>query len=153
MNLNYTKGNPNAGLTPITSPWMHRIFEDRKIIKELIEKHGSPINLHHLPSLSDKIESFKQLFESHGLRQQIYYARKANKSKSLVKQALEVGIGVDTASLKELEQSLALGGTGKNLVLTSAIKTKEQYALAIGAQVPIVLDIEDECRQAQKVAE
>lgn len=153
MNPNYTKGNPNAGLTPITTPWMHRIFEDQKIIKELIEKHGSPINLHHLPSFSNNIASFKKLFESYELKHQIYYARKANKSKSLVKQALEVGIGVDTASQKELEQSLALGGTGKNLVLTSAIKTKEQYALAIQAQVPIVLDNEDECKQAQKVAE
>ncbi|GAB3011203.1 Y4yA family PLP-dependent enzyme [Cyclobacterium sediminis] len=153
MNPNYTKGNPNAGLTPITSPWMHCIFEDQKIIKELIEKHGSPINLHHLPSFSDNIASFKKLFESYELKHQIYYARKANKSKSLVKQALEVGIGVDTASLKELEQSLAMGGTGKNLVLTSAIKTKEQYALAIQAQVPIVLDNEDECKQAQSIAE
>ena len=153
MNPNYTKGNPNAGLTPITSPWMHQIFKDQQIIKELIEKHGSPINLHHLLSFSANITSFKKLFESHGLKHQIYYARKANKSKALVKKALDVGIGVDTASQKELEQSLALGGTGKNLVLTSAIKTKAQYALAINAQVPIVLDNEDECKQAQSIAE
>tara|TARA_R110002124_G_scaffold223917_6_gene389342 strand:- start:13437 stop:14891 length:1455 start_codon:yes stop_codon:yes gene_type:complete len=153
MNPNYTKGNPKAGLTPLTSPWMHRIFEDQKIISGLIEKHGSPINLHHLPTFSDNIASFKKLFEANGLKHQIYYARKANKSKSLVKQALEAGIGVDTASQKELEQSIALGGNGKNLVLTSAIKTKTQYALAINAQVPIVLDNEDECEQAQSIAE
>ena len=73
MNPNYTKGNPKAGLTPITSPWMHRIFEDQKIISGLIEKHGSPINLHHLPSFSDNIASYKKLFEAYGLKHQIYY--------------------------------------------------------------------------------
>ncbi|WP_339926383.1 Y4yA family PLP-dependent enzyme [uncultured Cyclobacterium sp.] len=152
MKPNYTKGNPEGGLTAITSNWMHGIFKDQKIIGELIEKHGSPINLHHLPSFSDNIITFKNLFESYGLRHQLYYARKANKSKSLVKQALSDGIGVDTASLRELEQSISLGGNGRNLVLTSAIKTKEQYALAIQTQVPIILDNWDECEQAQRIA-
>lgn len=153
MNPSYTKGNPDAGLSPITSPWMHRIFQDQKIITGLIEKYGSPINLHHLPTFTDNIASFKKLFETYRLKHQLFYARKANKSRSLVKQALEAGIGVDTASQKELEQSLALGGTADTLVLTSAIKTRAQYELAIKARVPIILDNWDECVMAQGIAE
>lgn len=153
MNPYYSKGNPEDGLTAITSPWMNRIFKNREIINGLIEKYGSPINLHHLPTFSKNIASFKKLFEVYGLKHQLYYARKANKSKSLVKAAFEAGIGVDTASQKELEQSIALGGTGDSLVLTSAIKTTRQYTLAIDAQVPIVLDNWDECEQAQSIAE
>jgi len=59
----------------------------------------------------------------------------------------------DQEILTELEQSIALGGNGKNLVLTAAIKTREQYELAIKGQVPIILDNWDECKQAQTIAE
>ncbi|WBL26472.1 Y4yA family PLP-dependent enzyme [Zunongwangia sp. HGR-M22] len=148
----YTKANKINGLTPITSEWMEEVMRDKSLIEQLISKYGSPVNLHHLPTFSSNIERFRELFAQYGLRHQIYYARKANKSKALVQKALQSGIGVDTASFRELEQSLALGGTGETLVLTSAIKTKEQYALAIKEQVPIILDNVDECELANTVA-
>ncbi|TVZ14821.1 Y4yA family PLP-dependent enzyme [Maribacter sp. MAR_2009_72] len=148
----YYKGNQKKGLTPITSHWMHEIFNDQEVLRGVMEKYGSPINVHHLPTFNDNCARYKDLFESHDLKYQIFYARKANKSKGLVKQAFASGIGVDTASFKELEQSLALGGNGKNLVLTSAIKTEEQIALAINNEVPIILDNEDECVLTEQVA-
>lgn len=150
-NTRYSKGNPEGGLTPITSSWMHQLFKNQTLLSELFEKYSSPINIHHLPTFSNMISSFKKMFDDYGLRYQIFYARKANKSKSLVKQAFASGIGVDTASFKELEQSIALGGNGKNLVLTAAIKTKEQYELAIQNSVPIILDNIDECQQADNI--
>ncbi|WP_212744240.1 hypothetical protein [Maribacter sp. ACAM166] len=145
----YYKGNPEQGLTPITSDWMHELFDDQTVLRGLIEKHGSPINIHHLPSFN---ENYKQLFDSYGLKYRIFYAHKVNKSKGLEKQAFASGIGVDTASSKELEQSLSLGGNGENLVLTSAIKTEEQIELGIRNKVPIILDNEDECALTQAVA-
>lgn len=148
----YSKGNPEGGLTPITSSWMHQLFKNPTLISELFDKYSSPINIHHLPTFSNTISSFKKIFDDYGLKYQIFYARKANKSKSLVKQAFASGIGVDTASFKELEQSIGLGGNGKNLVLTAAIKTKEQYELAIENDVAIVLDNKDECQQADSIA-
>lgn len=149
---NYFKGNPENGLTPITSDWMHELFNEQAVIRGLIERYGSPINIHHLPSFNANCENFKQIFDSYGLKYRIFYARKANKSKGLVKQAFASGIGVDTASFKELEQSLSLGGNGENLVLTAAIKTPEQISLAIRKSVPIILDNEDECMLVQKTA-
>ncbi|MDO1511600.1 Y4yA family PLP-dependent enzyme [Maribacter confluentis] len=148
----YYKGNQKKGLTPITSHWMHEIFNDQEVLRGVMEKYGSPINVHHLPTFNVNCARYKDLFESYELKYQIFYARKANKSKGLVKQAFASGIGVDTASFKELEQSLALGGNGKNLVLTSAIKTEEQIALAIKNEVPIILDNEDECVLTEQVA-
>ena len=131
---------------------MHQLFENQKLLSELFRKFSSPINIHHLPTFSSRISSYKEVFESYDLKYQIFYARKANKSKSLVKQAFESGIGVDTASLRELEQSIALGGKGNNLVLTAAIKTKEQYSLAIQNEIPIILDNFDELEQANNIA-
>ncbi len=148
----YYKGKPKNELTPITSNWMHELFSDQAVVRGLVERYGSPINIHHLPSFNQNCESYKQVFESYGLKYRIFYARKANKSKGLVKQAFASGIGVDTASFKELEQSLSLGGNSENLVLTAAIKTEVQIELAIQTGVPIILDNEDECRLTQAVA-
>ena len=150
--MNYCQGNADCGLSPLTSPWMHRLFENQETVQELIEKHGSPINIHHMPTFRHTIESFKNVFNAYGLKYQIFYARKANKCKSLVKQALASGIGVDTASYNELKQSLDLGGYGETLVLTAAIKTDEQIALAIRNEVPIILDNPDECVQTNTIA-
>ncbi|WP_321827850.1 type III PLP-dependent enzyme domain-containing protein [Maribacter dokdonensis] len=151
-NKMYYKGKPKYQLTPKTSDWMHELFNNQSVVKGLVERYGSPINVHHLPSFNNNCEMYKQVFESYGLKYRIFYARKANKSRGLVKQAFASGIGVDTASFKELEQSLALGGNSENLVLTAAIKTEPQIELAIKNGVPIILDNEDECVLTQAVA-
>ena len=148
----YYKGKPKYQLTPKTSDWMHELFNEQSVVKGLVERYGSPINVHHLPSFNNNCEMYKQVFESYGLIYRIFYARKANKSRGLVKQAFASGIGVDTASFKELEQSLALGGNSENLVLTAAIKTEPQIELAIKNGVPIILDNEDECVLTQAIA-
>ena len=148
----YYKGKPKYQLTPKTLDWMHELFNNQSVVKGLVERYGSPINVHHLPSFNNNCEMYKQVFESYGLKYRIFYARKANKSRGLVKQAFASGIGVDTASFKELEQSLALGGNSENLVLTAAIKTEPQIELAIKNGVPIILDNEDECVLTQAIA-
>ncbi len=148
----YYKGNPEEGLTPITSSWMLELFGKQEVVRGLVERYGSPINIHHLPTFNENCINYKKFFDSYGLKYRIFYARKANKSKGLVKQAIESGIGVDTASFKELEQSLFLGGNSETLVLTAAIKTEEQITLAINSGVTIILDNEDECVLTQAVA-
>jgi len=150
--MKYYKGNQNEGLTPITANWMRELLKNGELLNSLMEKYGSPINIHHLPTFRKNIENFQQLFQQENVESQIFYARKANKCKGLVKEALNVGIGVDTASFKELQQSISLGGKTNSLVLTSAIKTKEQIELAIKEQIPIVLDNDDECLLTQQTS-
>ncbi|MBC8766831.1 Y4yA family PLP-dependent enzyme [Arenibacter sp. BSSL-BM3] len=148
----FTKPIGKNQLTPITSPWMHQFMENSGLINELVEKYGSPINLHYIPSFRKNFIKYQEVFKDFGIEGQIYFARKANKSKILVKSAIESGIGVDTASYKELEQALALNGSGENLVLTAAIKNEDLMQLAIDNQIPIVIDNLDELQLANKVA-
>ncbi|WP_026811067.1 type III PLP-dependent enzyme domain-containing protein [Arenibacter latericius] len=150
--MKYFKGNANGGLTPITSEWMHKILMEFEKLNQLITEYGSPINLHNLSTFEQNIKKFSKVFNSRGLRHQIYYARKANKSRGLVKQALDSGIGVDTASFKELLQSLELGGNSNSLVLTSAIKTTDQIELAIQNNITIILDNYDECKLINSIS-
>lgn len=149
----YTQSKGANPLTPITSKWMHTVMADPSLVKTLMETHGSPINLHHLPSFITNVKGFQELFKKHDLDGQIYFARKANKSRSLVKAALDHGIGVDTASFKELQEAIALGGNDRSLVLTAAIKTPKLMELAIAHHIPVILDNYDELKLARDVAE
>ena len=122
----YSKNLGKYPLSPIVSDWMREVMGHVALVEELTKKYGSPINLHHLPSFKKNIQNYQEVFSEYGLEGQIYFARKANKSKALVKAALEAGIGVDTASQKELEEAVALGGGHENLVLTAAVCHHEQ---------------------------
>lgn len=148
----YSKSIGKNQLTPITSAWMHQVLQDSQLIEDVVAKHGSPINLHNISSFKNNIDNYRQVFKSFDVDGQIYFARKANKSQSLVKSAIEYGIGVDTASYRELEQALNLGGSGENLVLTAAIKTEELIELAIVNKVPIIIDNLDELQLTNNVA-
>lgn len=148
----YIKSIGENQLTPIISPWMHQFMQNSGLIEELVQKYGSPINLHHLPSFKSNIIKYQEVFKNFGIEGQIYFARKANKSKVLVRSAIQSGIGVDTASYKELEQALALKGSGENVVLTAAVKNEALMQLAIENRIPIIMDNLDELQLANKVA-
>ncbi len=151
-NINYIKSKGKYPLTAVTSPWMHDIMDDFVTINELTEAFGSPINLHHIPSFQRNIEAFQQVFDNYDLDGKIYFARKANKSKSLVKAAIDNGIGVDTASFRELRDGIELGGGADNLVLTAAVKTRPMVAMAIKHSIPIIIDNADELEMVNQVA-
>ena len=152
-NKNYTKGNQQEGLTPITSNWMHKIMKEPEVVQELFTTYGSPLNILHPDSFAKNCNTFKEVFQQYQVKSQLFYARKANKAKAFVKRAFLENIGVDTASERELEQSLELGGDGDHLVLTSAIKTEKQIRIAIQHQVPIIIDNHDECLLINKLAQ
>tara|TARA_R110002050_G_scaffold25604_4_gene68181 strand:- start:6797 stop:8263 length:1467 start_codon:yes stop_codon:yes gene_type:complete len=150
--LSYSKSNGQYPLTPVTNPWMIDIMAETDLVKKLIKNYKSPVNLHHIPSFEHNIDSFQEVFKKYNIDSRIYFARKANKSKSLVKAALDFEIGVDTASFNELEQSIKLGANSEYLVLTAAIKTSEMLKLAIQNNVVIIIDNHDELKLTQKIA-
>lgn len=152
INDSYIKAIGDLQLTPKTSPWMHDVMKNSKLPEKLYETYGSPINFHHLPSFVNNIKSFQKIFDEHGLYGQIYFARKANKSKMLVKEAIDFGIGVDTASYKELKQAIDLGGHSKNLVLTAAIKNRALIELAISQDITVIIDNLDELQLINQIA-
>ncbi|AYN67454.1 Y4yA family PLP-dependent enzyme [Euzebyella marina] len=149
---NVYKAKSDTPLTPKMSEWMNNIMGSSEVLESLFEKYDSPINVHHLPSFRDNIKDFQDVFNRLELKGQIYFARKANKCTRLVKEALEFGIGVDTASYTELNQSLLLGGNPDKLVLTAAVKNRKLMQLAITNQVVMVIDNLDELQMANQIA-
>lgn len=140
-------------LSPVQSEWMQQLMKNKKLLDSLFEAHGSPINTHYLPAFDQNVEIFREVFKRHEVPHQLFYARKANKTKSLVKRSMENGIGVDTASFRELQQALEMGVDPGNLVVTAAIKTKKLLQLAVEKNVLVILDNRDECSLLNIIAQ
>ncbi|MBS9523381.1 Y4yA family PLP-dependent enzyme [Litoribacter alkaliphilus] len=139
-------------LTPIIHEWISEFLKNKKKLAELVDKHHSPINVHNPQPFKENFEEFSQVFKKYNIKHKIYFARKANKSRSMVKEAKKLGFGVDTASYRELEQCIHEGLDPENIAITAAVKNRRLIDLAIQNQVPIVLDNLDECELANATA-
>jgi len=139
-------------LAPITSEWMEEVLSKPNMVGKLMSDHGSPINLHHIGSFEKNIKTYNALFKKSGIDGKVYFARKANKSKALVRSALKMGIGIDTASQKELEQAILLGGRSDSVILTAAVKTPLMLRFAITNQIPIIIDNRDELNHVECIS-
>ncbi|MGX7835821.1 hypothetical protein ACWKSR_11785, partial [Campylobacter fetus subsp. venerealis] len=84
-------------------------MEETAVLHQLLEKHGSPINIHYTEAMEANFRSFHQVFEELGLSSKIFFARKANKTKAVVHKAHELGMGIDTASYQEYIQCIEMG--------------------------------------------
>ncbi len=140
-------------LTPVLSDWMTNLMKDKKLLDTLFESYGSPVNIHYLPALDKNIQMFRKVFEKHAIPHQLFYAHKANKSKSVVQRARENGIGVDVASTRELLQALEAGVKTEHLVVTAAIKSEKLLQLAVENNVTVILDNQDECDLLNRIAQ
>ena len=139
-------------LAPVISDWMPKLMADKKLLDALFETWGSPVNIHYLPAFDNNVHMFRKVFEKHGIPHQLFYARKANKCKSLLKRSRENEIGVDTASFKELLEALEAGVEPELLVVTAAVKTEKLLKLAVENNVLVILDNRDECDLLNSIA-
>lgn len=131
-------------LTPKFSPWMSAALESPVLLKELIQKFSSPVNVHHVEPFRDNLQGFQSVLTRELERFQIFYACKANRCPEFIAAALKSGFGIDTGSAAELQKAISFGGDQDTVVLTSAIKTPSAIDTAIGRRIPIVLDNFDE---------
>ncbi|WP_219843907.1 MULTISPECIES: Y4yA family PLP-dependent enzyme [unclassified Arthrobacter] len=142
-----------APLTARLEPWMERLLADPMLCQELIEEHGSPLNLHDFAPMSRNIGELRQAAEEHGIDFQIYLARKANKTIGAIDQAAAEGCGVDVASFNELDQCLKRGIPAEMLIVTAAVKSPALLTLAVDNDVVLSLDNVDEALDLLDIAE
>lgn len=131
---------------------MEDLFEKPTLINELIGKHGSPINIHQTDAMEDNLASYQEVFRDFGLKNKIFFARKANKTKGVVQKAYSLGMGIDTASLQEYAQCLEMGIPASDLIVTAAVKNRKLVEKAVHHGSLLVLDNLDECELVQSIA-
>lgn len=135
------------GLPPLTArlaPWMRELLADPGACTQLLEEHGSPLNVHDFTALARHAGELTAVAEDHGVDLRIFVARKANKTLGLVEAAHRAGLGLDVGSHRELAQVLDLGVPSRAVVVTAAIKPPPLLRLALDAGATLVLDNLDE---------
>lgn len=145
----YCHGLPS--LSARLEPWMVELFSKQKLA-ELVEEYGSPLNLISTEPMARNIDEFKQVASERELDFQIYFARKANKCLAFVDQAIESGIGIDTASEDELLQAIERGAKPAEMICTAAIKSESLVRTCVSKGVCIAVDNSDELNLVSKVA-
>ena len=141
-----------APLTARLEPWMEELLDDSQQCRELLDLHGSPVNVHNFRSMGRNVSELRTAAATHGIDFQIYFARKANKTLGAIDQAVRENCGIDVASLNELHQCLNRGVPPENIIVTAAVKSVALLTLAISSGVTISVDNEDELRDALDVA-
>lgn len=142
-----------AELTARLEPWMEELLSNPVLCKELIDTHGSPVNVHNYTSMGGNVGELRAAAAEHAIDFQIYFARKANKTLGAIDRAVDQGCGVDVASLNELRQCLERGVPADSMIVSAAVKSRALLQLAIASGVTISLDNEDELRSAIDLAD
>jgi diaminopimelate decarboxylase len=133
-------------LTPVIDPTVLQFIAQKQVIYSLINSFGSPLNVIFPGRLSDNVKKFKYVFQKYNLDGKIYYAHKANKSKSLVKQAEHEKIFIDVSSENELIDALANGFEGGRIEVTGP-KNNSLLILALKQNCLIQIDSRAELEQ------
>lgn len=132
--------------------WQREVLQQPDRLRNWVERHGSPSNLHHPAPFVRNVRALQQIASDRRVDLEVLFARKANKSLVYVDAARDVGAGVDTASEVELSEALAHGCDRRTLVCTAAVKSASLLRTCLAEGVTIVLDNDDELDLVERLA-
>ncbi|OGF71747.1 MAG: hypothetical protein A3C80_02075 [Candidatus Ryanbacteria bacterium RIFCSPHIGHO2_02_FULL_45_43] len=106
----------------------------------LANKHPTPFYAYDQEGMDESIESFVASFQRHIPNFQPYYAVKLNHHPFIVNRAVEKGMGLDVASVREL--NIALKAKAEKVVYYSPAKSEDdlKYAVKYANKVRIHID-------------
>ena len=145
-----------AGPLPLTArlePWQVQLCAQPALLAGWLALHGSPLNVLDPAPIGRHATELQQAAAGLGVDLGVYLARKANKALAFVDEARRLGLGVDVASERELQQTLERGVPADDIVLTAAVKPRSLLELAVSSGVTVVVDNEDELRLLEQVAD
>ena len=132
--------------------WMNTAISNENILKNWINLYNSPLHITELSEFRKNILDMKKTLQSRNLEGDIFFARKANKLPWFVKVAKECDIGVDTASLQELDETLRLGLNPEKIVVTAIGKDELLISRSIETGSLLILDNYDEFNLVESTA-
>lgn len=115
------------------------VYTSPETLPALVDEYGSPLNIVWPHILKQNVEAFRSVLRAYQVRFEIFYGAKVNKSQSLVRAAVESGIGVDVSSIHEMRDALRAGAHPSKLCATGPAKTAAFHAelIANGALISI----------------
>lgn len=131
-------------LTPKVAPWMAALLKQEQLILALATTYGSPAHLVVTSEFKRNVKDLLSPLKERNVDGGLFFARKANKLPWFVSAAKEEGIGVDTASLAEIVETLELGVPAAKVVVTAIGKDEAIVTKSIEAGCLLVIDNADE---------
>lgn len=129
---------------------MTELAADSDRVKQLIEFHGSPVNVLSTDPMRSNIKDLQNVASQASVPLQIHFARKANKCAEFVRTGLMESIGFDVASESETQQTLdELHRLPQHpfdfpIVCTAAVKPVSLIRSCVLSNIVLVIDNEDE---------
>ncbi|MEU2494283.1 Y4yA family PLP-dependent enzyme [Streptomyces sp. NPDC007883] len=128
-------------LRPRVDPPLASLLTDQHFLRSLVDTLGSPLNVLLPDVVVENAARFRAVYRRHHLTGRVYFAHKANRSSALVRRlAAEdpAAVGVDVASLAELQHALGCGFTGDRIMATGPKDTAFLWLAArVGATVSL----------------
>ncbi len=118
---------------------MKRTFVTLNQLKEISSKYPTPFHLYDEKGIRDNARRLHQAFAwNKGFKE--YFAVKATPNPSILKILKEEGCGVDCSSYTELMMSDVVGFNGDEIMFSSNVTPREDFALARKLNAAINLD-------------
>lgn len=147
-------GNTNESEAELQSPAsaVESILAKKKNFLNLVKKYDTPFYVYDQEGLDKSINRFVASFKKYIPKFQPYYAVKLNHHPLIVRRAVEQGMGLDVASVREL--NIALNAKATKVVYYSPAKNEEdlEYALKHSDKVRIHIDSFNELHLLGKLA-
>lgn len=118
---------------------MAPLLDDGRLLHELVEGFGSPLNLILPRQVVDNLAAFQEPLRRERVSHCVFMAHKANRSAALVRAASLTDCGLDVASTGELCSALSAGFTGARLEATGP-KAPDFIRLAVQHGVLLNVD-------------
>ena len=108
-------------------------------VQEMVKKYPTPFHLYDEKGIRENARKLQKAFSwNKGFKE--YFAVKATPNPFILKILQEEGCGVDCSSLTELMMSEACGFSGSDIMFSSNVTPREDYALAAKLNAYINLD-------------
>lgn len=141
-------------LAPRLGKRLSSLLQAPDLLNTLVDALGSPLNVVVPDQLSANLERFRTVYAGHHLSGKVLFAHKANRSSALLRRLAATdagrgtggGVGVDVASLAELQHALGAGLTPDRITATGP-KNPEFLWLAARTSVTVGVDGRDELEQ------
>ncbi|ROL76913.1 amino acid decarboxylase [Pseudomonas protegens] len=148
-----TAPQPSAPLSSRRHPRVDDLLgQHPETLHSLVQGLGSPLHLMLPQVFTDNIRQFQRAFEQAPARGSLLFAKKANKADCLIQACCQAGIGVDVASVGELEKALGGGVPGRAIGVSGPEKSERLLELCLSHQCLLAIDSPSELQRLLHLA-
>ncbi|MER7404930.1 Y4yA family PLP-dependent enzyme [Streptomyces sp. NPDC000070] len=133
-------------LTPRLRPALASLLQAPDFLHDLVAGLGSPLNVVLPEQVADNVDEFRAVYRKHHMTGDIYFAHKANRASSFVRNLAATSAAMDVASLGELQHALGAGFAPERIMATGP-KSPEFLWLAARSGIAVNLDSRAELAQ------